>query len=216
MCCCVVKCFRGVYGMIEFCGIKVEPEQAIIRRYLDHVNMRLPLVLGQQLTATEDQTNKERLPLVEDLSDLCCRNCSFSLWRAQDHPPIKKVNILLFLVASSTFSSVLLLFLTFWYVMNEWQLRWRQVFSLPSTYWLELADFWTCGNCCAFRQFPTGLDSSPSSQSVCVDDKICKVKEMTHALMLSHERGLKPTLLLLSALSVWEREIYHVFIFLIS
>jgi hypothetical protein len=36
-----------------------------------------------------------------------------------------------------------------------------KVFSLPSTYWLELADFWTCGNCCAFRQFPTGTHTFP-------------------------------------------------------
>ncbi len=34
--------------------------------------------------------------------------------------------------------------------------RIKQVFSLPSPYWLEMADCWTCGGCCSFQQFPRG------------------------------------------------------------
>ncbi|KAL6070814.1 MYND finger domain containing protein, variant 2 [Balamuthia mandrillaris] len=32
----------------------------------------------------------------------------------------------------------------------------EKVFSLPSLHWVELSDEWSCGNCCAFVQFPRG------------------------------------------------------------
>ena len=111
----------------------------------------------------------ERLPAPAELNQLCCRSCGYSLYRTEESEFLAGLSRLSLddheegiekeketgnekkekekekekeeseIDKNRTASE-----------------RIKQVFSLPSPYWLEMADCWTCGGCCSFQQFPRG------------------------------------------------------------
>lgn len=130
---------------IPLYGAKVDAAKATMQLLPDHVLIKIPLQSASNASIHNDShlLEAQKLPSLAEVAQLYCRACGESLL----HPSTEGHNAEL--QPSSGHEHALI----------------KKVFSLPSTYWLELADFWTCGNCCAFRQFPT--DEIKAAPSVC-------------------------------------------------